>query len=72
MKPLFWISIVSYLLVGIPLLLLLAKGLGFGVVGVYYSFNGALVTASVLLYTAFRNTLRSQEREFAGASGAER
>ena len=71
-KPLFWIAIVSYLLVGIPLLLLLAKGLGFEVVGVYYSFNGALVTASVLLYTAFRNTLRSQEREFAGASGAER
>ena len=71
-KPLFWIAIVSYLLVGIPLLLLLAKGLGFGVVGVYYSFNGALVTASVLLYTAFRKTLRGQEREFAGASRTER
>ncbi len=56
-KPLLWISLISYIVVGIPFLLLLAKGFGLESVGVYYSFSGALLVAAVLLYRAFKNTL---------------
>ena len=56
-KPLLWISIISYIIVGIPVLLLFAKGLGLETVGVYYSFSIALLTASVLLVITFRRTL---------------
>lgn len=52
-KPLLWISIVSYLVVGVPFLLFLAKGLDLGSVGVYYSFTGALMVAAILLYRSF-------------------
>jgi MATE family multidrug resistance protein len=60
-KPLLWISIVSYLVVGVPLLLFMAKTLDMGTVGVYYSFSGALLVASVLLIWAFRRALRLKE-----------
>lgn len=60
-KPLLWISIVSYLLVGIPLLLFMAVTLDMATVGVYYSFSGALLTASVLLIVTFRRVLRGKE-----------
>lgn len=56
-KPLLWISITSYIVVGIPVLLLLAKGLNLGAEGVYYSFSVALATATILLVIAFRNAL---------------
>lgn len=56
-KPLLWISIVSYIVVGIPVLLLFAKGFDLGAEGVYYSFSVALATATVLLVTAFRKAL---------------
>lgn len=56
-KPLLWISLVSYIVIGIPFLLLLAKGFGLESVGVYYSFSGALLVAAILLYRAFKNTL---------------
>ncbi|MDE5975472.1 MAG: MATE family efflux transporter, partial [Muribaculaceae bacterium] len=46
-KPLLWISVTSYILVGIPVLLLLAKGFNLGAEGVYYSFSVALATATV-------------------------
>ncbi len=52
-KPLLWISIVSYLVVGIPLLLFLAKVISLGNLGVYYSFSGALIVASFLLRKTF-------------------
>lgn len=52
-KPLLWISIVSYLIVGIPLLLFLAKVISLGNLGVYYSFSGALIVASFLLRKTF-------------------
>lgn len=48
-KPLLWISVVSYVAVGIPLMLLLAKTCGMESEGVYFSFCGALLVASVLL-----------------------
>lgn len=57
-KPLLWISLVSYCAVGIPLLLALGVGCGLRNVGIYYSFSGALLTASVLLYMAFRRAVR--------------
>lgn len=65
-KPLLWISVVSYIIVGIPLMLLLAVTLKMETVGVYYSFSGALLSAAVLLIVAFRRTLRRKEREKTG------
>lgn len=62
-KPLLWISIVSYLLVGIPLMLFMAVTLRMESVGTFYSFSGALLAASLLLIVAFRRVLRSKERE---------
>ncbi len=63
--PMLWISIVSYIIVGIPLLLFLAKVLDWHNIGVYYSFSGALIVASVLLIRAFGATVRKKEAEFA-------
>lgn len=62
-KPLLWISIVSYIIIGMPFLLLLAKGLEMKNVGVYYSFSLALIVASVLLYRSFRTTVAKKEPE---------
>lgn len=61
-KPLLWISIASYIVVGAPLLLLMAVTLDMQTVGVYYSFSGALATASILLIMAYRRGLRAKER----------
>lgn len=63
-KPLLWISIVSYIIVGVPLLLLLAKAIGLHNMGVYYSFSGALIVASLMLRHAFHKALRKKEHEF--------
>ena len=57
-KPLLWISILSYIIVGIPILLLFAVVFKMETVGVYYSFSVALLTASVLLVTTFRRTVK--------------
>lgn len=62
-KPLLWISIISYIVVGIPLLLFMSCTLGMETEGVYYSFSGALAAATLLLIVAFRRTLRGMERE---------
>lgn len=56
-KPLLWISIVSYIVVGIPMLLLFALGFGWETMGVYYSFSIALFTAAVLLVITFHKTV---------------
>lgn len=61
-KPLLWISIVSYIVVGVPLMLFMAVSLDMETVGVYYSFSGALLTASVLLVLAYRRVLRHMEQ----------
>ena len=63
-KPLLWISITSYIIVGIPLLLFLAKWLDWECVGVYYSFSGALIVASLLLRNAFNKAVGKKEKEF--------
>lgn len=56
-KPLLWISLISYVAVGIPALLSFAKFLNAGNVGVYYSFSVALGVAACLLYRAFRKAV---------------
>lgn len=60
-KPLLWISIISYIVVGIPLLLFLAKVTGLESVGVYYSFFGALLVAALLLHKAFKTTVQKMK-----------
>ncbi|MFG6424999.1 MATE family efflux transporter [Lepagella muris] len=60
-KPLLWISIFSYIVVGIPIMVVLAVPLGLEAVGVYYSFSVALFVATVLLMTAFNRTLKREE-----------
>lgn len=52
-KPLLWISLASYILVGIPALLLFACQFGWGNLGVYYSFCVALLTAALLAWRVF-------------------
>ena len=62
-KPLLWISVISYLIVGIPLMLFMAITLGMESVGVYYSFSGALLTAAVLCIVMFRKVIRQMQNE---------
>ena len=62
-KPLLWISVVSYLAVGIPLLLFMAVTLDMESVGVYYSFSGALLTAAVLCIVMFRKVTRRMQND---------
>ncbi|MCM1006306.1 MAG: MATE family efflux transporter [Prevotella sp.] len=57
-RPLIPISVISYLIVGAPVMLLLASGLGMTVSGVYYSFSVALLVAALLYIRAFRKVLR--------------
>lgn len=57
-KPLLFISLVSYVVVGIPVLLLFAKGLGLGNIGVYYSFDVALFAASLIATLIFYRIMR--------------
>lgn len=52
------ISIVSYIVVGVPAMLLLASGLDMATVGVYYSFTVALALAAILYIRSFRAVLR--------------
>lgn len=54
-KPLLWIALVSYVAVGIPVMMLFALGLDWESVGVYYSFDIALLCAAVLAGLVFRN-----------------
>lgn len=57
-RPLIPISVTSYLLVGAPVMLFLASGLGMASAGVYYSFSVALVLAAVLYRRSFLRTQR--------------
>lgn len=57
--PMFGISVICYLAVGIPAMLLLACPLGMQGTGVYYSFSTAVFMAAWLYYHSFRRTLAS-------------
>ncbi len=65
-KPLLWISLASYIGVGIPVMMVLAVWADMGNVGVYYSFTGALLCASLMLISAFRKAARTKGLEFRG------
>ncbi len=55
-KPL-WISVVSYMITGVPVLLLFADVLGeWHNLGVYYSFDVALLVAALIAWIVFRRT----------------
>lgn len=68
-RPLLWVAVVSYIIIGVPVMLWFAKWLGFGNVGVYYSFSVALFVASAGLWWSFRWAIRRFERGVAGAAG---
>lgn len=61
--PLMWAALISYVAIGIPVLLFLACGLDMGNVGTYYSFSVALLSAAVLLRWWFIRTLRRVSAE---------
>lgn len=65
-KPLLWISIISYIVIGISVLMLFAVVFKMETVGVYYSFSVALLSASILLVLTFRKTLKRLERRKIG------
>lgn len=67
-KPLLWVSVVSYIVVGLPCLFALAVGLDMGNVGVYYSFSSALFAAAILLYVSFRRVVRRNTALWQGSS----
>ena len=52
-RPLLWIALISYVAVGVPAMLLLARVLGLESVGVYYSFDLSLLSASLIAYRVF-------------------
>lgn len=62
-KPLLWISTVSYIVIGISAALLFALVFHMETIGVYYSFSVALLSAAVFLVITFRKTLRILESE---------
>lgn len=64
-KPLLWISLTSYVVVGVPFLLFMARTLGLEGQGIYLSYTGSLTLAAILLIRSYRRAVRSKEREFA-------
>lgn len=56
-RPFLWVTLIAYILIGVPVLFALSTGLNLGNVGVYYSFSFALFTAAIILYVSFRRTL---------------
>ncbi len=62
-KPLLWVAVLSYLVVGCPVVLLMACGFDLHNIGVYYSFSVALMLAATLLIIFFRRAVESLERE---------
>ncbi len=64
-KPLLWVAIVAYIVVGVPSMLLLGDVAGLKSVGVYYSFSAALFVASMLLWLSFRRAVNRLECQFA-------
>lgn len=61
-KPLLFISVSTYIVIGLPVLYLFAKVFDWGNVGVYYSFDVALLVASVLATLIFYRIVRRLER----------
>lgn len=62
--PLLWVSLLCYVVVGLPTMVWFARGLGGQSVGVYYSFVVLLVLACVLYGWFFRTLVGKVERNF--------
>lgn len=60
-KPLLWIAVLAYLVLGIPVLFLLAKAMDLENVGVYYSFDVALMGAALFATVIFYRMMRRIE-----------
>lgn len=56
-KPLITVAAVSYLIVGLGSLFIMAKGFDLGNVGAYYSFSLTLLCAAIMLYCFFRRAV---------------
>lgn len=63
-KPLLWVAIAAYIVIGVPSLLLLGNTLEMEAVGVYYSFSIALIAAALMLWTSFRRGVAREERNY--------
>ena len=61
-KPLLWVALLAYVVVGVPFMMLLAVVMDMRNVGVYYSFSLALITASVAYWLCFRRAVRKLEQ----------
>lgn len=59
--PMLWIAFVSYVCVGLPSTYLIGIRLGFGIVGIFYSFSVSLFLAGWLFLTFFMKYTRSRE-----------
>lgn len=57
-KPLLWVSVVAYIVVGVPVILLTSTVMEMMNVGVYYSFTVALLVAAVLLWWSYRRAVK--------------
>ncbi|MDE6379921.1 MAG: MATE family efflux transporter [Muribaculaceae bacterium] len=64
-RPFLWVTLIAYILIGVPMLFWLATGLGMGNVGVYYSFSFALFAAAILYCIYFRNTVKRMSADSA-------
>ena len=53
-KPLLWIALISYIVVGVPCSLVFSELTGWESVGVYYSFDVALLVATILAAIVFK------------------
>lgn len=62
--PLLWVSLLCYVVTGLPSMVWFASGLGGKSVGVYYSFVVVLVLACLLYWWFFRSILVKVERSF--------
>lgn len=61
-RPLLWIALISYIVVGIPSLLIFSVTFQWESIGAYYSFNVALLSAALLAYTIFRSQTKPKNR----------
>ena len=62
-KSLLWIAVTTYILIGLPVLLLFAKTFNGGTVGVYYSFNVVLFVAALFYTTTFYRIVKKEKNE---------
>lgn len=57
-RPFLWVTLIAYILIGVPAIFGFAVGLGLGNIGAYYSFSFAMFSAAIILYAFFKRTIR--------------